>query len=77
MRLPAEVAALDIPTMVRERRAIKKVVPLAGEWEGDPEATIEVKGGKAHIALPSACYDERTFSVDSAGVVTLEVSGGC
>ncbi|HMV69689.1 MAG TPA: hypothetical protein PKA64_22795, partial [Myxococcota bacterium] len=41
------------------------------------QATIEVKGGKAQIALPSACYSDRTFSVDRAGVVTLGVSAGC
>ncbi len=77
MELPPEVAAVDLPALLRERRAVTKVVPLAGDWDGEPQATIEVKGGKAQIALPSACYSDRTFSVDRAGVVTLGVSAGC
>ena len=77
LELPPEVAALDLPALLRERRAVTKVVPLAGDWDYDPKATVEIKGGKVTIALPSACYSDRTFSVSRAGVVTMSVSAGC
>lgn len=78
MNLPPEVAALDLPALLRERRGVHTVIPLAGDWDVErAAATIDIKDGSAQIELPSACYDNRTFAVHRAGKLTLTTSSGC
>jgi hypothetical protein len=77
MRLPPEVASLDVPTLLREQPSGRKVVPLAGDWDDEPQAVVELKGGMAEIELPSVCHSTRTFGIDQGGIVTLGVFDGC
>ncbi len=77
LELPPEVAALDMPTMLKAKGSVKKVVRLAGEWDGDAQATVEINAGKAEVQLPSGCTGARSFSVDRAGGVTMGTFVGC
>lgn len=77
LELPPEIAALPVPTMLKERGTGTTTVPLAGAWDTSPaEAMVKLERGALTVELPSACYATREIAIEGTWI-RLGISEGC